>query len=87
MRIEDLPFALTVPEFTEHLRKGSGTWTTYEAVRTGQIKALRWGRKILIPRSELARLIGEPVGEGDEDEPATRVAGVPLTLVEGDASA
>ncbi len=40
--------ALTVDEFGEIY--GPGRTTTYEEIRTGRLKALKLGRKTLIPR-------------------------------------
>ena len=47
MTVEDLAAAL-----------GIGRNKAYEAVRTGEVKALRFGHRWLIPRAEIARLTG-----------------------------
>ncbi|MQF69591.1 helix-turn-helix domain-containing protein [SAR202 cluster bacterium AD-804-J14_MRT_500m] len=52
---------LTVDEVAESL--GVGRNTAYEAVHRGEIPALRIGRRILVPRAALERLLkqtGEP---------------------------
>lgn len=55
-RIEDLPLTLTVVHTAKVL--GIGRNQTYEAVRTGQIRAVKIGARIVIPRAEIERLIG-----------------------------
>lgn len=82
MRIEDLPFVLDVPQTADVFDVGE--WTIREWIRSGELRALRVGRKIRVPRVEVAKKLGE----ADDLARATRVArGQPLTLVEGDASA
>ena len=51
------PEILTVMEAAEILRIGRST--AYEAARTGQIPTVRIGRKILVPKAALARLLGK----------------------------
>lgn len=48
---DDLPDILTVDEAAAFLRLGRSS--VYDAIRTGEIKAVRIGRRILIPRSAL----------------------------------
>ena len=38
---------------------GIGRASTYEAIRTGVIPALRFGRRIVVTRATLAELLGE----------------------------
>ena len=47
---------LTVEEAAELLRIGRGT--AYEAVRLGEIPSIRIGRRVLVPRRPLMRLLG-----------------------------
>ena len=46
------PF-LSIPEFYRQLGGTVGTNSLYGLVRSGRIKSIKVGRKILIPRSEL----------------------------------
>ncbi|MFN7936586.1 MAG: helix-turn-helix domain-containing protein [Bryobacteraceae bacterium] len=38
---------------------GLGRNSTYDAIRRGQIRSIRLGRRILIPRSEITRILAE----------------------------
>lgn len=49
--ISDLPLALTVLEAGQVLRVGRSV--TYELVRSGQLRSVRIGRSIRIPRDAL----------------------------------
>lgn len=40
-------------------RLGIGRDAAYRAVRSGELPSIRMGRKILVPRVALARLLGE----------------------------
>ena len=51
------PRVFTVQEASKILRLSRGA--TYEAVRTGEIPSIKIGRRILVPASGLARLLGE----------------------------
>jgi excisionase family DNA binding protein len=56
---------LTVEETAKAL--GVGRTTAYELVRTGQIPSLRLGRRLVIPRAALMKLLeGYGSGHGDE---------------------
>lgn len=44
---------------------GLGRTSAYEAVRRGEIPVLRVGRRLLVPRAALERLLAEPGGQGD----------------------
>ena len=48
---DDLPLTLRVEDLMPSL--GIGRNTAYELVRSGQIKSLRIGRKIRIPKAEV----------------------------------
>lgn len=52
---DHLPEFLTVPEFAAIVRSGKAT--VYEGVRTGRVRSVRMGRRVLIPRTEVERLI------------------------------
>jgi excisionase family DNA binding protein len=54
LSVDDRP-VLTVPEAAALLRISS--WTAYEKVRTGEIPSLRLGRRILISRAALDRML------------------------------
>ncbi len=49
--IHDLPLALTVKEASNVLRVG--TAATYNLIRSGQLKSLRIGHSIRVPRRAL----------------------------------
>lgn len=67
MRLDQLPLVLSVEEFASATRIGRGT--AYEAVRTGQIRSIRIGRRVLIPRAVLLDLLGEtPILEKREPD-------------------
>jgi len=48
---DDLPLCLSVKQVAEVL--GIGRNTAYELVRSGQIKSIRVGRNIRIPKAEI----------------------------------
>lgn len=37
---------------------GLSQWSIRAAIKTEQIKVLRWGRRVIVPRYEIDRLIG-----------------------------
>ena len=53
--VEELPLVLRVEDLSRVL--GIGRNTTYELVRSGQIRSIRIGRQLRIPRSELQRFL------------------------------
>jgi excisionase family DNA binding protein len=55
--LEELPLMLTVEEAAAVLRIGRGS--AYEGCRTGDIPAVRIGRRVVVPRAGLVRLLGE----------------------------
>ena len=63
LRWDDAPDLLTPSECASLLRAGRSS--TYEAIRSGPLKpiATKWGRKYLIPKEALRRLV-----EGEESE-------------------
>jgi len=55
--IKDLPMTLTVEEIATILRVGRNT--AYRLVQEGDIRCIRCGRKILIPRESLEKFLSE----------------------------
>lgn len=53
---EEIPPIMTVPEVASFL--GVGRNRTYDLIRSGQLEALRIGRKIKIPRHALFQFLG-----------------------------
>lgn len=53
--VEELPLVLRVEDLSKAL--GIGRNTAYELVRSGQIRSIRIGRQLRIPRSELQRFL------------------------------
>lgn len=53
--VEELPLVLRVEDLGRAL--GIGRNTAYELVRSGQIRSIRIGRQLRIPRSELQRFL------------------------------
>jgi excisionase family DNA binding protein len=58
----ELPLVLTVPEVAKALRISRGA--AYEAIRCGDIKSVRIGRTIRVPRHRIAEMLEG----GDADE-------------------
>ena len=56
---------VTVPEAAQLL--GVSRMTAYAAVREGSIPSLRIGRRILVPRGALDRLLAQAIGEPAKD--------------------
>lgn len=56
--LADLPLVLSAEETADVLRVSK--WQIYEAVKRGEIRAVRLGRCLRIPREEIARLLGGP---------------------------
>lgn len=53
--LEELPLVLRVEDLSMVL--GIGRNTAYELVRSGQIRSIRIGRQLRIPRDELQRFL------------------------------
>jgi excisionase family DNA binding protein len=62
----DKPKVLTVPETARLLRISRGS--AYEAVRRGEIPAVRVGRRLLVPRVALEAMLAGPgqAGHGSD---------------------
>lgn len=56
---EELPLALTVEQLADVLHIGRGS--AYRLVQTGELRAVRIGRQIRIPKAELLRYLGHTV--------------------------
>jgi len=62
-KLENYPDVLTVFEAAKLLRLGKNA--TYEAIRRGIIPSLRIGRRIVVPKTALERLLaGNPRSDG-----------------------
>jgi excisionase family DNA binding protein len=66
MDSHSLPATLTIEECASILRLSRGS--AYEAARTGQIPTIRIGRRLLVPRGKLLRMLGEAEGIANERE-------------------
>ncbi|GAI40968.1 unnamed protein product [marine sediment metagenome] len=62
---DDLPLVLTPRETAKILRCGKST--VYEQIRCGKIAHLRLGRRILVPRASLLKML-ESAGDGQRPE-------------------
>jgi excisionase family DNA binding protein len=47
-------------------RLGISTWLAYEAAHRGELPVCRIGRRILVPRAALLRLLGQDPSPGSE---------------------
>jgi excisionase family DNA binding protein len=54
--LAELPDVLTVDETMRVLRIGRNN--VYDRIRAGTIKSIRLGRRVLVPKAELLRLLG-----------------------------
>lgn len=54
---------------------GIGRGTAYEGVRTGQIPSITVGRRRLVPRAALLKLLEEPSGGSENEDPPSRLLG------------
>lgn len=59
--MNDLPLALSVPEVAKLLKIGRNT--AYELVRSRQIRSVRIGRQIRVPRSALEEYLNAPTND------------------------
>jgi excisionase family DNA binding protein len=60
--LDELPDVLTAPEVARILRLGRNT--VYEYLRTGAIPSIRIGRRLLIPKAAVQRLLESAAGGG-----------------------
>ena len=63
--LPDLPLALRVEDVADLL--GIGRTAAYAAVRAGEVPSIRIGRRVLVPRAGLLRLLGEAPIPADPD--------------------
>jgi excisionase family DNA binding protein len=54
---EDQPLTMTVEQAAKLLGVGRGT--AYEAARRGELPTVKLGRRLLVPRAALMRMLGE----------------------------
>ena len=55
VELDSLPEVLTIPEAARVLRLGRNT--AYELARVGQIPTIRLGRRLLVPKVRLRKLL------------------------------
>jgi excisionase family DNA binding protein len=76
MRLDDAPDVLTVPEAARLLRCGRNQ--LYDAIRRGDVPAVRIGRSLRVPRAGLLRMLGANPPRDDDAPAADR--GVETTI-------
>lgn len=59
-KTESLPLVLTVPEAAKKLRIGLGR--CYELTRCGQLRSIKIGKRILVPRAAILEFLGMTEG-------------------------
>lgn len=64
MDLTELPLACKIPQAEAALNMSR--YTIYDGIKRGEIRALRVGKALRIPRAEIARLLGE----ADPTQPA-----------------
>src|SRR5579871_1846454 len=63
---------LSVPEAAEIL--GISAWLLYEQIRQGNVYVLRFGRKIVVPRASIDRMLQAPAHlDAGSDQPSLEV--------------
>ena len=62
--LDDDKLTYTLAEAAKRL--GISTWLAYEAVHRGELPVCRIGRRILVPRAALLRLLGQDPSSGSE---------------------
>jgi excisionase family DNA binding protein len=67
---------MDIPEFAEQL--GISRNAAYEAVKRGDIPAIKIGRRFLIPADTVDRLLAEAAQKGKQAPPAAGEEGDPL---------
>ncbi|HHT27050.1 MAG TPA: helix-turn-helix domain-containing protein [Firmicutes bacterium] len=63
MTLDNMPEFLTVEEYRKLFRRGRSS--AFEDIHSGRVRALRLGRRLLIPRSEVHRLVQEALEGGE----------------------
>jgi excisionase family DNA binding protein len=57
-RFDELPDILTVPEVAAFFRISEEL--VYDAIRQGDLRAIKWGRRIVVPKSAIAEKLNLP---------------------------
>ncbi len=70
--LESLPTVLTIPETAKILRIGRNS--AYEAARRGQIPTIKIGKRLLVPRNALERLLAGAKGDKKKAAPQRKDA-------------
>jgi excisionase family DNA binding protein len=65
-QLDQAPDILTVPEAASLLRVGKGS--VYESCRRGELPSVRIGRRLLIPKAALMRLLAEGNSNARKEE-------------------
>lgn len=55
---------------------GTSRTTAYECVHTGQLRAVRLGRRLVIPREAIVELLAGPASSGSDETGASAEAAV-----------
>ena len=55
---------------------GISRTTAYEGVHTGQLRAVRLGRRLVIPREAIVELLAGPAASGSDETGASAAAAV-----------
>ncbi len=66
LQLSDLPYVLTVPEAAQVLRLSRNG--AYAAVQAGDLPAIRVGRRLLVPRALLERMLSVGATDHQVDE-------------------
>jgi excisionase family DNA binding protein len=60
--LSDQPPFLTVQQASKLLRVS--TWVLYQAIRLGELPVIRWGRRVVLEREDLAMFLASKRDEG-----------------------
>jgi excisionase family DNA binding protein len=63
--LKELPEVLTIEQVAEYL--GVGRSTMYDAARRGDVKCVRLGRRLLVPKARLEDFLTGEIGEEKEN--------------------
>jgi excisionase family DNA binding protein len=61
LTLDNLPEFLTVDEYAQLMRRGRSS--AFEDIHSGRVRALRMGRRLLVPRAEIERLVNEALAD------------------------
>lgn len=61
LTLDNMPEFLTVDEYAKLFRRGRSS--AFEDIHSGRVRALRMGRRLLIPKAEVQRLIDEVLND------------------------